>query len=751
MAFNIPPIEFSPLFGMRGQPVVDGDHESSVAGLYVVGDLSNAPLIKVALHQGYTVAKQVASSLDRGLESDVAVLVVGAGPAGLGASLALHELGIPHIVVEKDKPLQTIENFPEGKLLYSEPASIDPPAGLWFEDAPKEVLVERWRKAIEERELPIKCSEVLVGLERTNGIFRADIGSVSTKPLPSDSSPQLKQYTAQRVILAVGKRSAPRRLGLQGEDLPQVHYRLQDPNAFHGARTLVVGGGDSAVETACALAESGALVSLSYRRREFHRIRPRNEERLRDCREKRGVQIHMESQPTEIGPKSVRLSTGEKLDAEAVFICIGNESPRMFLRSLGLRLIGDKTFLGASWLLFFGFVTYLFYILKSGLKCAGAGAEIIGRQCVGGEWVAKRGLFPFGEGDSISFLPGMLHGDIGFRMVDGAFWGTVLYSLLILGFGLRALYKYRSKEQQRRYRSLILFQLLFLFGLPEVVAPALLHIGGEDGLIWTLLGGDRGWKLYALFVPWPLSLWSLIDAPNWTAGGSVGTALLWIMLGAMVSFIAIPLYVRKHGQRFCSYLCGCGGLAETLGDIWRELAPRGSSAKRLEISGRWIFLSAMPVTLLILNDAWGFLDSNALQNASVFAQHWYGLMVDFWLASILGVALYPYLGNRVWCRFFCPLRAYMEMLSSKFSRISIHSNDRCIGCGECTLYCQMGIDVQTFAQKRLELDNSNSACIQCGICIEVCPMNVLEIGEKGQAVTISHLLVAPPTAPWEGR
>ena len=125
-------------------------------------------------------------------------------------------------------------------------------------------------------------------------------------------------------------------------------------------------------------------------------------------------------------------------------------------------------------------------------------------------------------------------------------------------------------------------------------------------------------------------------------------------------------------------------------------------------------------------------------------------LVDFGLASVLGVGLYPYLGNRFWCRFFWPLRAYLEILSKRFSAIAIEANDSCIGCGECTRYCQMGIQVQRFAQEQLLLDNRNSACIQCGVCIEVCPMGVLSIGKSGEPVSLKGMeWFTVPRAHWE--
>jgi len=458
---------------------------------------------------------------------------------------------------------------------------------------------------------------------------------------------------------------------------------------------MVVGGGDSAVEAATACVAAGAEVTLSYRGAALTRPKARNLEKLDRMVEAGALQTLYESVPVEVKPDAVVLEKrGERLEVpnDDLLVLIGTDLPLGFLRKVGIRMQGAMDALRLSWILAFALLTYCFYVLKH-----------------------KKGFFPFGEGDLFGWVPGALEADLGFRVVDAGFWGTCVYSALVLGFGLRAYRRYSRPEQKHRYTSLMVFQVLFLFGIPELLAPLII---------------ERPWKLYALSVPWPLSIWSLVDAPSWTPDGSTVTVLLWLAAGALVSFVAIPLYVRLQGERFCSYLCGCGGLAETLGDFWRHLAPRGRTSYQAEWVGRVILLLAIPVTLLILNDAWGFFASGALYSTKAFAQHWYGLMVDFWLASILGVALYPYLGNRVWCRFFCPLRAYMELLARRFANIAIQSNDKCIGCGECTRYCQMGIPVQDYAQRQVELSNADTACIQCGICIQVCPMDVLSTGPR---------------------
>ena len=513
----------------------------------------------------------------------------------------------------------------------------------------------------------------------------------------------------QRVILAAGKRGQPNKLAVPGEDLPHVHHTLEDPSTHSGQRVLVVGGGDTAVETADLLSEAGADVTLSYRGRAFDRPKATNKTRMSVLENERRVSILRGTEVTKINESGVvlRTETGDDqfLDVDHVFTMIGNRVPTAFLGRLGVRLRGDLRWTDATWTVAFSLLVYTFYCLKSG-----------------------QFLFPFGVGDPLHGMHEALKVDLGFRETTAAFWGTTVYALVILIFGIRALGRYKSQTQRRRYWSLICFQWIFLFGIPEIIAPMVI---------------ERPWKLYALSVPWPLSIWSLVDAPAWADGDTV-TAALWLALGATTSFVLIPLYVRSQGERFCSYLCGCGGLAETLGDFWRHLAPRGRSAKNAEVFGRVIFLLAIPVTLLILNDAWKFISSDALYSTKAFAQHWYSLMVDFWLASVIGVALYPYLGNRVWCRFFCPLRAYMEAIARRFSRLAITSNDRCISCGECTLHCQMGISVERFAQRQLDLSNVNTACIQCGICIEVCPMDVLSIGTTGEAVALDQSVMMIP-------
>lgn len=700
--------EFSSKIGVRELPWLKSTKESNVKGLYVVGDLADAPIIKVAINQGYEVAEKVTADLKGQGPTPagmVDVIVIGAGPAGIGAALALKASGVSYMMFEKERPFNTIQNFPKAKFIFSEPRTIQSKGNFWFDDSQKEVLIDRWEEAINEKGLILHQPEEVTNVQKVAGVFTVQTlvgenGRDSEHHIvegTSGAAGAQNTYQARRVILAIGRRGSVNKLNVKGEDKEKVVYNLKDPDDHKGRNVLVVGGGDSAVEAAIACAKAGANVSVSYRGDAFSRAKQKNQDDLNALATSGKLKVLLGTTPVEVLDDKVLLKKGdEKIDLpnDDVIVLIGTKLPTGFLKKIGLRMDGAFTWERVTWILTFACMTYLFYVLK-----------------------AKKGFYPFGPDDPLSMIAPMLKANFGWRAVDASFWGSLIYTILIVGFGTRAYRKYPSVLQKRRYLSLMVFQTIFLFGIPEILAPFIM---------------SEPWKIYAITVPWPLSIWSMIEGPNWS-GHSSGVGIAWMCVGAFASFVLIPLYVRKNGTRFCSYLCGCGGLAETVGDLWRHLAPRGVTSYKAEWAGKVIFLAAIPTTLLIINDAWSVFHAAQLTDVKSFAQSWYGLIVDFWLASVVGVAFYPYLGNRVWCRFFCPLRAYMEVLSKWFSKITIKADDKCIGCGECTKHCQMGIDVQKFAQRRVDMDNTNSSCIQCGICVQVCPMEVLSLGERGSA------------------
>jgi polyferredoxin len=261
--------------------------------------------------------------------------------------------------------------------------------------------------------------------------------------------------------------------------------------------------------------------------------------------------------------------------------------------------------------------------------------------------------------------------------------------------------------QKWRYISLITFQLGF-FLLANVIAV--------QGLTITY-----AWRAWGLYQPWPLFFNTF---SWWQKSDPHAVMYLFMGMGLLGTFVAIPIASRRHGKRFCTWICGCGGLAETLGDRWRHLSAKGKRSRAWEFQGALVLAAAALVTIVTVG-MYGTSGANAWSTA-------YSYIVDFWLVAIIPIALYPFFGGKVWCRYWCPLAAWNQILAKAYGRLQIESNDKCISCTQCSKFCQVGVDVMAFAKNQQPFDNANSACIQCGICIDVCPMNVLEFGLKGQ-------------------
>lgn len=204
---------------------------------------------------------------------------------------------------------------------------------------------------------------------------------------------------------------------------------------------------------------------------------------------------------------------------------------------------------------------------------------------------------------------------------------------------------------------------------------------------------------------------------------------IWVIWGVLLTFVIIPIFVLFSGKRYCSWICGCGGLAETFGDRWRHLAPKGKTSIRWERMNYAVLgLAAVVTALVLIKDAYGTFTGTADLGIRI-----YRLFADVWLVGILPVTLYPFLGGKVWCRHWCPLAKLMHIQSSffsrmKWSRFKITANDKCIGCNECSRNCQVGIDVMSYALKQETLDNGTTSCIGCGIYVSVCPMDTLSFG-----------------------
>ena len=384
--------------------------------------------------------------------------------------------------------------------------------------------------------------------------------------------------------------------------------------------------------------------------------------------------------------------------------------------------------------------------------------ELLGQAVDGGKNTGLISLFdPFSQ-----FLSG--------RPASQWFVYGTLYTVAVLGFGFKFLWKYRhNRYQQIRTFSVMFFQLGFAFLLPE--------------LMYRL---NSGLPYYDLKNIWPLNYYNFEQyrVDDFINSGTVGLALL--IFGIASIFIITPILTYKYGKRwYCSWVCGCGGLAETAGDPFRHLSDKRLFAWKVE---RWVVHSVLVFVVLMTTavvasylreDSQYWLNRTVFlllvfllltaifiwalvfkreefqQDAKygaigyfaiiigLFAIHFfsginlflfdaetlrstYGFLIGAIFSGVIGTGFYPIFGSRVWCRFGCPMAAVLGFQQRLFSKFRITTNGgQCISCGNCSTYCEMGIDVRAYAQKGENI--VRSSCVGCGICSAVCPRGVLKL------------------------
>ncbi len=196
--------------------------------------------------------------------------------------------------------------------------------------------------------------------------------------------------------------------------------------------------------------------------------------------------------------------------------------------------------------------------------------------------------------------------------------------------------------------------------------------------------------------------------------------------------VATPVLTWLYGKRwYCSWVCGCGALAETLGDPWRQLSDKSLSAWRFE---RWMIHSVLVFIVLTTALLWinSAMEGSLLGGLSRGFSRSYGFVIGAMFSGVIGVGFYPLMGSRVWCRFGCPQAAVLGIIQKYFSRFRITTNGaQCISCGNCSTYCEMGIDVRAYAQRGADI--VRASCVGCGVCSSVCPRGVLNLENGPQA------------------
>ncbi|HYC60053.1 MAG TPA: NAD(P)-binding domain-containing protein [Thermoanaerobaculia bacterium] len=317
-------------------PLLNDTYETTVPGIYVVGELGGLSLVRNAVKQGREVIRNIAKGDGTALD----VVVVGAGPSGLAAAAEAVARGLTCIVLEKEESLGgSLLHYPRRKMVLLQPVEIAPGVTLDRDEYAKESLLELFEELVAQKSLEVRFGEPVEEIAR-----EADVATHGTFLVRSARG----AYRTRAVILALGRRGTPRRLDVPGEELPKVMYRLMDAESYRNQRVLVVGGGDSAVEAAIGLAlQAGNVVTLSYRRDKLVRIKKKNEDRFAKLVGAGKIETLFNSQPTEIAEDRVILKIGDEereLANDYVFIFAGGVPPFDLLRKSGIRMGGEPAF-----------------------------------------------------------------------------------------------------------------------------------------------------------------------------------------------------------------------------------------------------------------------------------------------------------------------------------------------------------------------------------------------------------------------
>lgn len=310
-------------------PLLSPSFESSVAGIFIAGELGGMGLIRNALSQGMQAVNAIHKHRPRARGvGALDLLIVGAGPAGFAASLTAMSHGLKFATVEQDSLGGCVFQYPRAKMVMTSPVTLPLVGRLRFGHTSKEALLEFWRGVERKMNLPMRYGERVesIGREGDGFLVRTTRG----------------EHRAASVLLAIGRRGTPRKLDVPGEELPKVVYRLVDPEQYKGQDVLVVGGGDSALEAAASVAENGGRqVTLSYRGDAFSRAKPRNRERVAVAARSGRLQVLLESQVRRIETASVVLDfQGRALELanDAVIVSVGGILPAEFLQKVGVQV-----------------------------------------------------------------------------------------------------------------------------------------------------------------------------------------------------------------------------------------------------------------------------------------------------------------------------------------------------------------------------------------------------------------------------
>ena len=417
-------------------PEMNEDGSTAVPGLYIVGDLTGIPLLKFSSDTGARAVRTIVN--DAGFEKRTQrdgvrdLAIIGGGVSGMAAALEAKKQGLDFALLESSERFSTVVNFPKGKPIYTYPTEMVPAGDLQFSDRAdvKERLIE---------ELEARTAEVEPAIARAECVRRE--GDVLRVVVPDS-----EDLLAHRVIVAIGRSGNFRKLNVPGEDRDKVVNRLHDPKEYAGRDVLVVGGGDSAVEAAIAIAECGGRVTLSYRRAEFSRPKPENVAKIEALPE---LRLALGTEVARIGENDITLSTGaaeERVSNDAVVAMIGREAPLDFFRRSGVPIRGEWR--AGTWVSFALIMLACAFVYHWKTE---AGIPIY-------EWFKNANLFPFNlsPADDKSGL----FGTVWTSMTQPGFYYSLAYCACVVGFGIRRIGRRQTPYVTVQTLTLMLIQCI---------------------------------------------------------------------------------------------------------------------------------------------------------------------------------------------------------------------------------------------------------------------------------------------------
>lgn len=311
-------------------PEVSKNFETNMPGIFIAGELGGMGLIRNAIEQGRQALENLCkvNGVGKASGDQLDLLIVGAGPAGFSASLGALENKLKFVTVEQEALGGTVYHFPRGKLVMTGPVQLPMFGKVKFSETSKEELLDFWLEVEKKTGVSIQYNE---RVEKVT----ADTDGYSVKT-------NKNSYRTRTILLAIGRRGTPRKLGAPGEDLPKVVYRLIDPEQYRGQNVLVVGGGDSALEAATSIAEQpGTQVFLSYRSEAFSRAKPKNREKVEQAQSEGRLTVLYKSNVKQISRDSVQLDHDGKLveiPNDGVIVSAGGVLPTPFLKEIGIKV-----------------------------------------------------------------------------------------------------------------------------------------------------------------------------------------------------------------------------------------------------------------------------------------------------------------------------------------------------------------------------------------------------------------------------